>query len=144
MGVCVVAAGVAWAMSQSRLIQTATNVLAWPAKRSWSLGLYLIPLIILTPFARPVKGLWAITPEAFSDFHLLPFLYYSLWFVMGAALYWHRQRLSTLRHRGVIAGSFVLAVLTMSGITYAQLSPNVFEAQRYNWAIYCSTVSSAA
>ena len=144
MGVCAVAAGVAWVMSQSGLIQTAANVLAWPAKRSWSLSLYLIPLITLTPFARPVRGLWAITPEAFGDFHLLPFLYYCLWFVMGAALYWHRQTLSTLRHWGMITGSFVLAVLTMSGITYAQLSPNVFEAQRYNWAIYCSAVSSAA
>ncbi|MEL0088707.1 MAG: acyltransferase family protein [Halieaceae bacterium] len=144
MGVCAVAAGVAWVMSRSGLIQTAANVLAWPAKKPWSLSLYLIPIITLTPFARPVKGLWAIPPEAFGDFHLLPFLYYSLWFGMGAALYWHRQTLSTLRHRGVIAGSFVLAVLTMSGIIYAQLSPNLFEAQRYNWAIYCSAVSSAA
>ena len=144
MGVCASAAGVAWVMSRSRLIQTAANVLAWPAKRPWSLSLYFIPIITLTPFARPDRGLRAITPEAFGDFHLLPFLYYSLWFGMGAALYWHRQTLSTLRHRGVIAGSFVLAVLTMSGIIYAQLSPNVFEAQRYNWAIYCSAVSSAA
>ena len=44
----------------------------------------------------------------------------------------------------MITGSFVLAVLTMSGITYAQLSPNVFEAQRHNWAIYCSAVSTTA
>ena len=144
MGVCAVASGVAWVMSRSGLIQTAANVLAWPAKKPWSLSLYLIPIIILTPFARPDRGLHAITPEAFGDFHLLPFLYYSLWFGMGAALYWHRQTLSILRHRGVIAGSFVLAVLTTLGIIYAQVSPNVFEAQRYNWAIYCSAVSSAA
>ena len=59
---------------------------------------------------------------------------------MGAALYWHRQTLSTLKDWGMITGSFVVAVLASSGLFYAELSSNVFEAQRYNWAIYCSSV----
>ena len=120
MGVCAVASGVAWVMSRSGLVQTVARALAWPAKRPLSLGLYLIPAIILTPFARP--RMWAIVPEAFGDFHLLPFLYYSLWFGMGAALYWHRQTLSTLKHWGVITGSFILAALTTSGpVSYTHL-----------------------
>ena len=44
----------------------------------------------------------------------------------------------------MITGSFVVAVLATSGLFYAELSSNVFEAQRYNWAIYCSAVSTTA
>ena len=96
MGVCAVASGFAWLMSRSGLAQTLARTLAWPGKTPWGLGLYLIPIIALTPFARPER--WAIIPDAFGDFHLLPFLYYSLWFGIGATLYWHRQTLSALGH----------------------------------------------
>ena len=143
MGVCAVASGFAWLMSRSGLAQTLARTLAWPGKTPWGLGLYLIPIIALTPFARPER--WAIIPDAFGDFHLLPFLYYSLWFGIGATLYWHRQTLSALRHWGMITGSLLMAVLTMSGFVYSFfLSPNVLEAHLYNWVIYCSAVSSAA
>ena len=143
MGVCAVASGVAWVMSRYGLVQTLAKVLAWPAKRPLSLGLYLVPAIILTPFARP--RIYAVIPEAFGDFHLLPFLYYSLWFGMGAALYWHRRTLSPLKHWGMITGSFVLAVLaTYSLFDAITVSSKMFEEQRYNWAIYCSAVSTTA
>ena len=143
MGVCAVAAGVAWVLSRSGVAQTFTKALAWPAKNLWRLGLYLIPMIALTPFARP--GVIAITPYALGDFHLLPFLYYCVCFGMGAALYWHRRTLSTLRHWGMITGSLLVAVLAMSGFLYAYwFSPDVFEVQRYNWAICCKAVSTAA
>ena len=142
MGVCAVASGVVWVMSRYGLVQTLARALAWPAKRLLSVGLYLIPAITLTPFAR--RGTHAVTPEAFGDFHLLPFLYYSLWFGIGAALYWHRQTLSAIKHWGVITGSFVLAVLTMLGLFDALVSSNGFEVKLYNWAIYCSAVSTTA
>lgn len=142
MGVCAVASGVVWVMLRYGLVQTLARVLAWPAQRPLGLGLYLIPLITLTPFARP--RIYAVTPKAFGDFHLLPFLYYSLWFGMGAALYWHRQTLSAIKHWGMITGSFVLAVLTMLGLFQALVASNVLEVQRYNWAIYCSAVSTVA
>lgn len=141
MGVCAVASAVAWVMSRSGLAQTLASALARPAQSPLSLGLYLIPVILLTPFARP--GRWAVIPDAFGDFHLLPFLYYCAWFGIGAALYWHRQTLSTLKHWGMITGCFILAVLTMSGFVYAAFfSPNLLEEQGYNWAIYCSALST--
>ena len=64
---------------------------------------------------------------------------------MGAALYWHRQTLSSLKHWGMITGSFMLAVLaTYSLFDAITVSSNMFEEQRYNWAIYCSAVSTIA
>lgn len=142
MGVCAVASGVAWVMSRNGLVQTLARALAWPAKSFLSVGFFLIPVIALTPFAR--RGIYAVIPEAFGDFHLLPFLYYSLWFGMGAALYWHRQTLSAIKHWGVIIGSFVLAVLTMFGLFDALVSSNGDVVRLYNWAIYCSAVSTTA
>ena len=53
MGVCAVASGVAWVISRYGLVQTLARVLAWPARRPLSLGLYLALAIVLTPFARP-------------------------------------------------------------------------------------------
>ena len=141
MGVCAVASGVVWVVSRFGLAQTLASALAWPAKRSLTLTLYLIPLLALTTFAR-FQG-WAIIPEAFGDFHPLPFLYYCLWFAMGAALYWHRETLSAFRHWGMIAGSFAVAALTMFGGFEALFAPDVFEGQWYDWAIY-SALSTAA
>ena len=41
----------------------------------------------------------------------------------------------------MITGSFVVAVLATSGLFYAELSSDVFEAQRYNWAFISSVVA---
>ena len=141
MGVCALASGVAWVMARAIVVRNLARALAWPAKRPAGLVIYLLPLIAVTPFAR-FQG-WAIIPEAFGEFHPLPFLYYCLWFGMGAALYWHKETLATFRQWPLIIGSFVVAVLSMFGGFEALFAPDIFEGQWYDWAIY-SVLSTAA
>lgn len=141
MGVCAVAAGVAWVVTRVEVAARFARALSWPAKRLVTLALYLVPIIAFTPFAR-IQG-WAIVPEVFGEFQLLPFLYYCLWFGIGAALYWHRTVLNSLKHWGMIAASFVVAILAMLAGFDALFASEEFDGAWYDWAIF-SAISTAA
>lgn len=140
MGVSLVASIIAWVIVRVEWAASLARLLARPAKGVGTLALFLLPLTALTPFARE-QG-WAVIPDYFGDFDLLPFLYYCLWFGMGAALYWHRETLVAFKSWPMIGASLVTALLTMAGGFDALFAIEEYTGQWYEWAIF-SAVSTA-
>lgn len=141
MGVTALASGATWLAVRVEAVASLGRALAWPFQRLRTMPLYLLPLIALTPAARE-QG-WAVIPAYFGDFDVLAFLYYVLWFGMGAALYQHRTMLTAIKHWAVITLSFVIATVAMLWALEALFATEGDPVKWYDWAPAIS-ISAAA
>ncbi len=105
MPICLIAAGL-WKLG------VPLRWAAFPARRLWTWPIYLVLLV-------PV-GVWAYgvdleqdIPERLGEFRAGSFLYFLIWFGLGAALYVHRAVLERLSSWPVIAATFVLGSVMM-------------------------------
>ena len=84
------------------------RAVAWPARHVAGLLLYLPLLLLLTIYARPPER--TLIPHYLHEIEPLALAYNTLWFIIGAALYHHRDTIATLAKGWLLALSGVVAV----------------------------------
>ena len=110
--ICTLASG-AFALSRvfPGLLLPLARAFAWPARHVGGLLLYLLPLLVLTVFARPPER--TVIPHTIFEVEPLALAYNVLWFAIGAALFHHRDTIAHLAKLWLLALSGLVAVLSM-------------------------------
>ncbi|MBB24217.1 MAG: hypothetical protein CME02_01660 [Geminicoccus sp.] len=93
------------------VLEPVAQAVAWPARHVAGLLLYLPLLILLTINARPPER--TLIPHYLHEIEPLALAYNTLWFIIGAALYQHRDTIATLAKGWLLALSGVVAVASM-------------------------------
>ena len=93
------------------VLEPVARAVAWPARHVAGLLLYLPLLLLLTIYARPPVR--TVIPHYLNEIEPLALAYNTLWFIIGAALYHHRDTIATLANGWLLALSGVVAVASM-------------------------------
>jgi len=104
------------------VLEPVARAVAWPARHVAGLLLYLPLLLLLTVNARPPVR--TLIPHYLHEIEPLALGYNALWFIIGAALFHHRETIASLAKSWVLALTGVVAVVSM--LTFWELTHEAY------------------
>ncbi|MEC8274385.1 MAG: acyltransferase family protein, partial [Pseudomonadota bacterium] len=114
------------------VLEPVARAVAWPARHVAGLLLYLPLLLLLTIYARPPVR--TVIPHYLNEIEPLALAYNTLWFIIGAALFHHRDTITRLAKAWLLALSGVVAAVSM--LTFWTLSHNVYSVNTVPLALW--------
>ena len=117
-------ASAAFALTQAfpTVLVPLARALAWPARHVAGLLIYLPLLLLLNINARP--PVQTLIPHYLYEIEPLALAYNTLWFIIGAALFHHRDTIASLAKSWLLALTGLVAVGSM--LTYWTLAHDAY------------------
>jgi glucan biosynthesis protein C len=117
-------ASAAFALTQAfpAVLVPLARAVAWPARHVAGLLIYLPLLLLLTINARPPER--TLIPHFLYEIEPLALAYNTLWFIIGAALFHHRDTITSLAKSWLLAVTGLVAVVSM--LTFWELTHETY------------------